>query len=615
VDKRLIRLKTKINDFPEQPGVYFFKDNDHEVIYIGKARSLRSRVKSYFSPTSDTKVQAILRETQDIDYILTGTAKEAAFLENNLIQQAQPKFNLRLKDDKSFPYLKITTGDRFPGIYLTRKVEPDGARYFGPFSPAFQARRTIQLVSRYFGIRTCREKIPGNRKRPCLEYDMHLCSAPCTGVSSEKNYAENVANALLLLQGKVDELRKIIRRKMREAADSQAFEKAALWRDLLGTLAHIQEKPTLISVRLDDKDIVGFSSREGYSLLYVFLMRSGKVRECRSFLRKDRSGESQDEQLSLHMSDFYRGPADIPREIILPFLPADPEGWKQRLREKTGKKVMLKVPRKGTEKKLVEMACRNAENALHEETGALSVLEETARILGLESTPSLIEGFDVSNTGGRESVGSLVVFERGLPRKELYRKFRIKTVSGVDDVASLSEIIRRRYTRLLKEGGPLPDLVFVDGGKGQLGSALKTLEELGLGTIPVVSLAKRQEILYTRDRKEGLKLEGTSPVRKLFQNIRDESHRFAIAYHRLRRKERSFASALDGIPGLGEKKRSRILARYKSLHEILAAPEEELARFIGKKTARALQEALHQPGSRLPLSGPSKQADFPREKT
>ncbi len=585
-------LKQKISGFPKKPGIYFFKDKNQNVIYIGKARSLQNRVKSYFSPTSDARVSNILNETKDIDFILTGSEKEAAFLENNFIQQYQPKFNLRLKDDKSFPYIKVTLQDRYPGIYLTRRVEADGARYFGPFSPAHQARKTIRLVSQYFGIRTCREKIPGPRKRPCLEYDLKLCSGPCVDLIDEEEYKDNVANALLFLEGKVAELLHIAKNKMLKAAGNQEFEKAAQWRDLIRTLEHIREKPRLISVGMEDKDIVGFAQKGEKSAMYVFLMRKGKVSEAEIVSHRKNSGLSPEDHLLHHLLTYYKKRKDWPDKILLPFFPGAKKPIEEKMARLSGKKVSLFVPRRGKNKKLVELASRNADIVLREKGDESLLLSEAKEILGLANVPYRIEGFDISNTGGEESVGSLAVFEDGRPKKEEYRKFKIKTVSGPDDVASLGEVVRRRYTRLLREKKALPDLILVDGGKGQLNVVKKTLEDLGLRDQALISLAKREEVIFTPSHRQGMRLERTSPVLKLFQNIRDEAHRFAISYHRRRREKRSFASQLDDIPGLGRKRKLQLLVKYRSKSAILKAPEEELAEIVGKKTAAELRKTL-----------------------
>ncbi|MEE8604929.1 MAG: excinuclease ABC subunit UvrC [Candidatus Aminicenantaceae bacterium] len=585
-------LQAKIKAFPKKPGIYFFKDKNQNVIYIGKARSLQNRIKSYFAPTSNTKVIRILNETSDIEYILTGSEKEAGFLENNFIQQYQPKFNLRLKDDKSFPYLKLSLQDLYPGLYLTRRVEADGSKYFGPFSPAHQARQTIHLISKFFGIRTCSEKIPGTRKRPCLEYDLKLCSAPCTGFIQESDYRDNVKNARLFLEGNVEKLLNISRESMKKAAEQQEFEQAAQWRDLIHTLENIKEKPKMTSVGLDDKDIIGFARKKEKSALYIFLMRKGKVIESESLMEKENTSLSEDELLSFHLRKTYQDRKNWPDKILLPFPPLNKQILQNEISHLAKKNVKLLVPQKGKNRKLVELADRNAEIVLRETSIDLLPLEEAQRVLNLERNPRRIEGFDVSNTGGEESVGSVVVFEDGHPRKQEYRKYKIKTVKGPDDVASLQEIIQRRYTRIKQENKALPDLVLVDGGKGQFNIAKKTLNHMGLENLAVVSLAKRDEIIFTPTHEQGLILDRTSPVLKLLQHVRDEAHRFAISYHRIKRKKRSFESELDGIPGLGPKRKSLLLTKYKSLAEIKESPAEELGKIVGKKVAAKILEKL-----------------------
>ena len=585
-------LKTKIENLPEKPGIYFFKDTQNNIIYIGKARSLKDRVKSYFQATPDSKVHNIITETADLDYVLTGSEREASFLENNFIQQYQPKFNLRLKDDKSFPYLKITVQEKYPGIYLTRRVEADGARYFGPFSPAHQARKTIHLVNKYFGIRGCEEQVPGRRKRPCLEYDLKLCSAPCVDYISEKEYRENVDNALLFLEGKVDELLAVLERKMNEASQGQEFEQAAQWRDLIRTIEQIKEKPKLISVQKEDKDVFGFSRKGRKSALYVFQMRRGKVNKSEGTLLQEPAEMSKAKILSSYLQSFYREKRDVPDRIFLPFDPFRQEEIKKKLSSLGKENVKILIPQKGKNKKLVELANKNAEILIREKGEETSSLEEARDILNLDKIPLRIEGFDVSNIGGKESVASLVVFESGKPYKDGYRKYKIKTVEGPNDIASLQEVIHRRYTRLHHENEAMPDLILVDGGKGQLNAAKKALEDLGLEDLPIASLAKREEIIFTPSHPEGLRLERTSPVLKLFQNIRDEAHRFAISFHRFRRKKKSFQSLLDGIPGIGARRKSRLLVRYRSMDKIREAPLEELAKIIGKKAARDLKSRL-----------------------
>ncbi|MGB3862819.1 MAG: excinuclease ABC subunit UvrC [Candidatus Aminicenantaceae bacterium] len=591
-EKKKRDLKAILEDLPTKPGIYFFKNSENDVIYIGKARSLKDRVKSYFGATSDPKVHNILAETIDIDYIFTDSEKEATFLENNFIQQYQPKFNIRLKDDKAFPYLKVTLQDRFPGIFLTRRVEPDGARYFGPFSPVHQARKTIHLINKSFGIRGCRETIPGKRKRPCLEYDLKLCTAPCVQYISESEYRARVEDTLLFLEGKTDKLLRSLKQKMKEEAADEEFERATQLRDLIQAIEQLKAKPTLISTKQENKDIFGYSATENEVHLTVFRMRQGKVIETEVMSCKKKKNVLDSSILSSELLKYYKKSPDFPDKIILPFRISRKKNISLSISQAKGKKIDMIIPIRGENKKLLELAQKNTEDLARKETDTPS-LSELKNLLGLKSMPLRIEGFDISNTGGDESVGSMVVFEEGKPNKSEYRKYKIRTVDGPDDVASLNEVIRRRYASILTEGQEfMPDLVFVDGGKGQLNAALKALHELGVEDVAVASLAKKEEQIFIPNQKEGLRLKRTSPALQLLQNIRDEAHRFAITYHRRRRTKKSFASPLDVIPGIGPKRKKVLLTKYKSVGEIKKASLEELEELVGAKAAQDLLFAL-----------------------
>ncbi|MGD8537300.1 MAG: excinuclease ABC subunit UvrC [Candidatus Aminicenantes bacterium] len=585
-------LKTILEGLPTKPGIYFFRNAENEVIYIGKARSLKDRVKSYFGSTADPKVHNILAETVDIDYIFTDSEREARFLENNFIQQYQPKFNIRLKDDKAFPFLKVTLQDRFPGIFLTRRVEPDGARYFGPFSPVHEARKTIHLINKSFGIRGCREEIPGKRKRPCLEYDLKLCAAPCVSYISDKEYRSRVEDALLFLEGKTEKLLKTLRHTMKDVAAKEEFERAAQIRDLIQAIEQLKSKPTLISTKKENKDIFGYSATESQAHLTVFRMRQGKVIETEVIVRKKKTNVPDKTILSSALSKYYNKSPDLPDKIILPFRIPREKSISVAISQSKGKKVEIIVPVRGENKKLLELAQRNTEDLAQKEPEAASLVE-LKTLLGLNSLPQRIEGFDISNTGGDESVGSMVVFDEGKPNKSEYRKYKIRTVDGPDDIASLREVVRRRYASLLTEGQEfMPDLVFVDGGKGQLNAAIHALRELGVEEVAVASLAKKEEVIFIPNQRDGLKLKSISPALKLLQNIRDEAHRFAITYHRSRRAKKSFASPLDAIPGIGPKKKKVLLKKYKNVEEIKKASLEELEELVGKTAAQNLLSSL-----------------------
>jgi excinuclease ABC subunit C len=584
----LEELKKRASGLPAKPGIYFFKNAAGEVVYIGKARSLRDRVRSYFLANPDFKVRNILRETVDIDYILTGSEKEAAFLENNYVQQHQPRFNLRLKDDKSFPYLKITAGETWPGVYFGRTVEPDGSRYFGPYSPAGRARSSIHLVNKHFGVRGCEEAVFRNRKRPCLEYELKLCSAPCVGAIAEADYRESVENACLFLEGRTTELARTIKARMERAAAEEGFEEAARLRDLLRTIEDYRDRPGTISTALEDQDVVGLARGGGRAAVYVFFMRKGKIRNSAARLADAPAGVPDAEWLGGFLAAFYAD-RELPLRLLLPAPPAPTTGLQSLL---GWAKVKIVIPRGGKNRKLVELAGRNAEAFLRKQAGDANPLEELKAALGLPALPRTIEGFDISNTGGAESVGSLIVFRDGRPDKNAYRKFLIRTVEGSNDVASLGEVITRRYRKILDEGAPLPDLVMVDGGKPQLGAAEKALAGLGLAHLPLVAIAKKEEMLFTPAARDGIRLDRTSGALLLVQAVRDESHRFAIAFHRGRREKRSFESVLDGIPGLGPKKRSALLARYGGIGGIRGAAREELDKLVGVAVAERVRERL-----------------------
>lgn len=588
------KIPDKVKSLPDKPGIYFFKNDDGDTIYIGKARSLADRVKSYFLATKDQKIINIISETADVDFIITGSEREAAFLENNFIREVQPKFNVRLKDDKSFPYLKLTLQDKFPGIYLTRRVEDDKARYFGPFTPAHQARKTIHLLGRYFGLRTCTEKIPGKRKRPCLEYDLKLCSAPCVEFIGEDEYRERVENARMFLEGKVSELKKILTDKMKKAAEDQEYESAALWRDFILTLDQIKERPKLISVKPENQDIFGFSQKNNRIYFYVFIRREGRVSGSETWNTDLPAGRTVEDIFREQLLVFYESSCEIPDSILLPMKLDRLKEIKRSLSSQKKANVTITVPLRGNNRKLIDLANRNASLASQKIPEPDLLFQKIQDLLFLPEPPRIIEGFDISNTGGDLSVGSVVVFKNGMPQKHKYRRFNIRTVQGPDDVASLAEVINRRYQRILKEKKSLPDLILVDGGKGQLNAAVKALKRLGLEEQPVLSLAKKEETLFSPVFKNGLALDRTSPVLKLFQHIRDEAHRFAISGHRRRREKKSYASLLDEIPGIGKIRKEKLLERFQGIEAIRHASLDDIAETIGKKAARQVKKYFFQ---------------------
>lgn len=585
------QLKEKIKKFPARPGIYFFKNQAGEVIYIGKARSLRDRVRSYFLPSPDLKAQNILSETADIDYLLVSSEKEASFIENNYIQFYQPRFNLRLKDDKSFPFIKITLSEEFPGIYLCRRVEDDGARYFGPFSPADEARNLITFIARAFQIRTCENTVFRNRRRPCLEYDLKMCSAPCTRLISASEYGENVSRTLLLLEGKRLELYRQLREKMRQAADELQFEQAARWRDALGALERLKETQRVISTGKENLDIVGFTRHKDRAGFLIFHMREGRIRYSSGRTMSFNWQETDEQFLARFLKQFYSD-EKVPENILLPFKIS--EAAKTDILaflSAGGQKINLVYPDNKKRQMMMELANQNAALFLEKEESS-SPLIELQKHLDLPSPPRRLEGFDISTTAGTETVGSLVVFIDGQPARSEYRKYKVQTVTGPDDYASLHEVISRRLNRLLAENRDLPDLIFVDGGKGQLSLARQVLNSLNLPQIPVCSLAKKEEIIFSAAHPEGLRLDPTSLALKLLQHIRDEAHRFAISFHRQRRQKASLTSELDGIRGLGPARKKKLLQALGNVSAIRRATEEELARIVGVKLAGRIKRQL-----------------------
>jgi len=585
------KLKKTAHKLPLKPGIYLFKNQDNETIYIGKARSIRDRVKTYFSSHSDPRIHSILKETDKIDFIITDSEREAFLLENNFIRQYQPKYNLRLKDDKSYPYIKVTARDKYPGVYLCRRTDPDKARYFGPFTPASSARKALTLINKQFGIRSCKEDIPGRRTRPCLEYDINQCSAPCVNYISESEYRENVKDALLFLEGKTEKLKNKLKTRMSRASEKHDFEQAKLLRDLIYSIDQIKLKPKIISVKGENKDIFGYFRKLQTVVLYVFCMRKGKVIESVSWLIHTKK-MSDKKILHNQLIDFYSNKADLPDKVLLPFEPIKTKKIINGIKSTANKSIKLQVPRKGNNKKFVDLATRNAEMNLLKKTVKSNPLKELQRMFNLKSLPHTIEGIDISNTGGNDSVGSVVVFKGAQPSKKDYRKYKIRTVKGPDDVRSIREVVSRRYKRLAENSFKHPDLILIDGGKGQLNAANKVLNGLNLSQIKVISMAKKEEIIYTDQKKEGIRLDKTSSVLKLLQYIRDEAHRFAITYHRKLRRYKSFESYLDEIPGIGPKRKSALLKKYGGLKGVIQAPMNELIKLIGKKAALNLKSFL-----------------------
>jgi excinuclease ABC subunit C len=593
-------LKDQIARLPEQPGVYLWSDARGDTIYVGKARSLRDRVRSYLgaygmSPRHD----ALLDDISRLEVIVTDSVMEALALENNLIKQRMPRYNILLRDDKNYPYLRLTTSEAFPRVLIARAVDKDADFYAGPFLPAKIARRTMTLAHRLFGIRSCNEVITGTRPRPCLEYDIKRCIAPCVAeICTPERYGEAVVSTRLLLEGRNDELAETLRGRMDEASRAERFEEAAQLRDAMRTVQTLRDRQQKVATAgLGDRDVFGIKVGPSGGAIQVFQVRGGRVVE-RIELSTDPGAITGGERdvLQAAVSQFYelRPP---PAEINLPVEIDEIGSTEAWLTGRAGRRVRILVPQRGDKRALVELATRNAElsyrTRFNEITASHFEALETLRAeLGLSSIPRRIECFDISTIQGSETVASMVVCEDGRMKRNEYRKFRIRgrpeTRVVPDDFAAMREVVQRRYRAVLEAGGPFPDLIVIDGGKGQLSAAYEALESIGLANLVAVGIAKKEELLFTRDRQEPLVLPTSDPALLLVQRIRDEAHRFAVTFHRKARSMRDLRSELDQIPGIGASRRRALLTRFGSLAGVRRATREELAAVVGAKAAASV---------------------------
>ena len=595
-------LREQIARLPEQPGVYLWRNAAGEAIYVGKARALRDRVRSYLGAAGlSPRHDALLDEIAGVEVIVTDSVMEALALENNLIKQRSPKYNILLRDDKNYPYLQLTTSEAFPRMLVARHVEKTGDFYAGPFLPAKLARRTMGLSHKLFGIRSCNEVITGHRARPCLEYDIKRCIAPCVAeICSEEQYGVAVANAQLLLEGRNDELMTTLRGRMAEASGAERYEEAAQLRDAMRTVQTLRDRQQKVATaELGDRDVFGLKVGPSGGAIQIFAMRGGRVVE-RVELATDPGGVagSDADVLQAALQQFYEGRVP-PSEVHLPVEIDDREAIEAWLSARADRRVKVSVPQRGDKRALVELATRNAElsyrTRFNEITAAhFDALETLRAILGLPVIPRRIECFDISTIQGSETVASMVVCEDGRMKKSEYRKFRIKGAGGHDprplhdDFAAMREVVLRRYRKILEEGGPFPDLILIDGGKGQLSAAYEGLEQIGLGNLVAVGLAKKEEVLFTRDQSQPLVLAESDPALLLSQRIRDEAHRFAVTFHRKARSMRDLRSELDQVPGIGPRRRRALLTHFGSLAGVRRATREELDAVVGAKAASAV---------------------------
>ncbi|MCM3881783.1 MAG: excinuclease ABC subunit UvrC [Vicinamibacterales bacterium] len=590
-------LKAQIANLPEQPGVYLFANDAGETIYIGKARSLRDRVRSYLGARgTHPKTDALLDEAAGLDVIITDSVVEALALENHLVKERAPRYNVRLRDDKNYPYLQLTTNEPFPRVLVARRVERDGTFYAGPFMPASLARRTMGLTHRLFGIRSCNEVITGIRDRPCLEYDIKRCIAPCVAtVCSKERYDEAVERTQLFFEGKNEELIERLTESMRAAAEAERFEEAAHLRDASRTVQTLRDRQQKIATaRLGDRDAFGLHIGPAGAVIHVFVMREGKVLERIALAANEGLSGSAAEILQASVEQFYES-RPAPAEVHLSSPAEDADLLEAWLSERADRTVQVVVPKRGEKRGLVDLAVRNARVAYQArliDTGLSNydALETLRTTLQLTAIPRRIECFDISTIQGSETVASMVVCEDGKMRKGDYRKYRISAANhaGSDDFAAMREVVHRRYRKLLEQGGPFPDLVLIDGGKGQLTAAYDALRELGLANLVAVGIAKKEELIYLRDRDDPVAFGADDPALQLVQRIRDEAHRFAVTFHRTARKMRDLRSELDSVPGIGPRRRRALLIAFGSLAGVRRASREDLMAVVGAKTADAV---------------------------
>jgi excinuclease ABC subunit C len=616
-----VDLQEKIRTIPASPGVYLYKNAAGEVIYVGKAKSLRHRVSSYFHEgrVADAKTGTLLREAVDVDYIVVANNKEALALENHLIKQKKPRFNILLRDDKTYPYVKLTLGERYPRVYVTRRLKKDGSVYYGPYFPANLAYRIVDLIHRSFLVPSCNVDLNRTHPRPCLQYYIGRCLGPCVaGLTTPGIYQEAVRDVKWFLDGRQGELTKSLRERMAKAAEAEEFERAAKYRDLISTVEQLQEKQRIAAVEGDDADVFGYHYENGMLAVNLFHMRGGRVLDRREFFWEDlpeleESGVDGSGQtasrgfdpsyfFSQLLTQLYIGQPYVPRNIYLPVDFEDREMLEEALSEQIagetarGTRVRIFVPQRGDKRSLIDLASNNAKQLYDQrfrvmKPNAKTIQEALQDALALPELPKRIECFDISHIQGAETVASMVVWEEGKMKKSDYRKFIIRTVEGVDDFASMREVVSRRYKRIQEEKKTMPSLILIDGGLGQLHAAAEGLASLEIINQPLASIAKREEIIYVCGQEDDpIALDHHNPVLHLVQLIRDEAHRFAVTFHRKRRQIRDRATELREIPGVGERTTRRLLEHFGSLQAVKQADVAALSAVVTRSQAEAILE-------------------------
>ena len=602
-------LQTKLANLPSKPGVYLMKNDEGQIIYVGKAVNLKNRVRSYFRTQREdaAKTKALVKHIADFEYIIVDSELEALILECNLIKKYRPKYNISLKDDKTYPYLKITNED-YPRVIITRRVLKDGARYYGPYPSVTMLKETLELMRRIFPFRSCQQRT-FNNERPCLNYHIQKCYAPCAGKISKADYNKLIDEIAQFYEGKQEHLVDRLKKEMEAASEQLEFERAARLRDQLQGIEQIITNQKAALSRDDDEDVIAMARGIGEACVQIFFVRGGKIIGRENYFLDNTDESSRGEILASFIKQFYLNSQFIPPLISVETELEEQEVLEEWLTDKREGRVHLKVPKRGQQKDLIEMVGRNALEALNkkemelerQKTRTLGAMEELKRYLGLAVLPRRIECYDISNTQGTESVGSMVVFEEGQPKKDQYRRFRIKTVEGPNDFASMYEVLSRRFAHAAAEQeqaeenakfAKLPDLIIIDGGKGQPQFARRAMAEQGYSDIATFGLAKKEELLFQENEDEPIVLPRDSQSLFLVQRIRDEAHRFAITYHRSLRGKRNLASVLDDIPGVGEKRKKKLLQHFGSFSKIQEATVEELAEVDGISTTVA-EEIYH----------------------
>jgi excinuclease ABC subunit C len=586
-------IAAKLPHLPESPGVYLWKDADGVVLYVGKAKRLRSRVRSYLATDQleSVKTFALMRQAADLDTIVVPTEAHALILEANLIKEYRPRFNIALRDDKSYPYIKVTVQEPFPRVFVTRRLIDDGAKYFGPYTDVGQMRRALNVVKRIFTVRSCNYDMPREMpERACLDYHIGRCKAPCILAQSQDDYRTMIDEVLLFLDGRADEVIRRVRDRMETAAVTLDFERAAELRDALRHLERMEEPTIVLEVEGGDRDVVGYARDGDDACVAILRIRRGKLLARDHRFVENIEGENDAAVLSAYLARTYVSSNERAAELLVPFDFEDREAMEASL---TSTRVI--APQRGPRRELVDLAQQNARHLLEElklstlesEERATSPVYELGRELGLQRLPRSLVCFDISTAQGTDTVGSCVWFDNGRPRRAEYRKFKVKSVVGTDDFASMHEVVNRYFRRRLDEHKPLPDLVVIDGGKGQLGAASDALRELGLDTLQLVSLAKREEEIYILGRSDGIRLSRRSPGLRMLQQARDEAHRFAVTYNRKRRSLRTVTSELLSIPGIGPSKRRLLLQTFGSIQGVRDASVEQIAALSGFSAASA----------------------------